>query len=56
MADTGEGRETTLPQLADWPLSQLEAIRPGALKEALRLHLERMGKEQDPINSFNATI
>lgn len=56
MADTGEYEETNLPRLADWPLSQLDAIRPDALKEAVRLLRERLEKEQDPINSFQATI
>jgi hypothetical protein len=56
MADRGEHLETSLPQLADWPLSQLDAIRPDALKEAVRLLRERLEKEQDPINSFQATI
>ena len=52
MADTGEYQETSLPQLTDWPLSQLDAIRPDVLKEAVRLLRERLEKEQDPINSF----
>lgn len=56
MADTGELRETSLPQLADWPLSQLESIHPEALRESVRLLRDRLKKDHEPINSFNATI
>jgi hypothetical protein len=56
MADTGKHQETALPDLASLPLSQLDAIRPEALRKAVRDLRERLEKEQDPINSFNATI
>jgi hypothetical protein len=56
MADAGEHRETALPDLANLPLSQLKGIQPEALRKAVRILRERLQKEQDPINSFNATI
>jgi hypothetical protein len=56
MADTGELQETSLPQLADWPLSQLESIQPEALRKSVQLLQDRLKKEHEPINSFNATI
>lgn len=56
MADTGELEETSLPRLVDWSLSQLESIHPEALRESVRLLQDRLNKEHEPINSFNATI
>lgn len=56
MADAGEHLETSLPRLVDWRLSQLDAIRPAALRQALELYRDRAKKEQEPINSFQASI
>jgi hypothetical protein len=56
MADTGEQLETSLPRLADLMLSQLDAVHPVALRQSLELHRDRLKKEQEPINSFQASI
>jgi hypothetical protein len=56
MADKRERQETSLPRLADLPLGQLDAVDPVALRDSLRLLLDRLSKEQEPINSFQARI
>jgi FXSXX-COOH protein len=56
MAYPEEDLETHLPDLADLPLSQLEGVHHPILAAAVHLLLERLKREQDPLNSFNASI
>lgn len=56
MADAREDHETSLPRLADLRLSQIDAVDPVALRESVLLLLDRLKKEQAPINSFQAQI
>jgi hypothetical protein len=56
MAHTDEDFETTLPYLAGRPLPQLNDGLPAALQESLRLLKQRLEEEQEPHNSFNASL
>jgi len=56
MADTGEHLETSLPRLVDMLLSQLDAVHQEVLRQSLELRRDRLEKEQEPINSFQASI
>ncbi len=56
MADRDGHLETSLPRLVDLPLSQLDAVHPVALRQSLQLLRDRLKKEQEPINSFQASI
>jgi hypothetical protein len=56
MAQSDDDLETSLPSLADMPLSQLERVRHPVLAMSIRLLLERLDEEQDPLNSFQASI
>jgi hypothetical protein len=56
MAHADEDSETTLPCLAEMPLSQLNGKLPASLRESLRLLKQRLEGDQEPLNSFNASI
>jgi hypothetical protein len=56
MARSDEDFKTTLPCLADRPLPQLNGMLPAALQESLRLLQRRLEGEQEPLNSFQASI
>lgn len=56
MTHAREDHETSLPRLTDLRLSQLDAVDPVVLRESVLLLLDRLKKEQAPINSFQARI
>lgn len=56
MTQPDQDLETDLPDLASLPLSGLEEVRHPVLAAALSLLIERIDNDQDPLNSFNASI
>lgn len=56
MAQPDDDLETRLPRLTDIPLSQLERVRHPVLAMSIRLLLERLDAEHDPLSSFQASI